>query len=285
MALANSLWLQDGIGLNEEYRNYITRRFESEVAEVDLQAPETVVRINEWVNRATHRTIPKILDEINPEAIMIAISAIWFRGRWAEPFEREGTYERRFHPTHGASVIRKFMWRRGSFSYAENGTFQAVRLMYAGKRFEMDVFLPKKGLANLIEQLDHSNWLDWLHSLSWRPGVVELPRFQVRYSTNLKDALKALGIGSMFEAGRADFSGMGHQGVWTHEVIHRSFVDVDEEGTEAAAVTASKTVFGGEDSPVKARPFHMVVDRPFCFVIWDNFSGTILFMGAVTEIE
>ncbi len=280
--LANSLWLQQGITLRREYEQTVKLQFEAWVEVLDLQTEEALRRINEWAGQATSGKIPNVLSEIDPATVQIAASAIWFKGSWLDPFGKKDTCEQTFHAEPGP-VLVPFMRQGSHFRYAENEHFQAVALPYEGWRFAMYVFLPKRSLLDLIAQASMANWARWYSSFASRPGTLELPRFTMSCSANLNKSLKALGVSRMFQP-NADFSGMGDTPTWVSKITHKSFIEVNEEGTEAAAITIVDSVFGKDIEITPPEPFRMVVDRPFLYAIVDSYTGGILFIGAVNEI-
>jgi serpin B len=175
------------------------------------------------------------------------------------------------------------MNRSGSFRYAEDPGLQAVRLPYGGGRLAMYVFLPRNadGLAGLFESLDERSLGEWAGKLRSRDGDVTIPRFKIAYECGLAPALKAMGMKSAFDPGTADFSGMSGQELFISEVKHKAVVDVTEEGTEAAAVTSIEMKAASVEAPMDR--FSFVADHPFFFVIRDDATGAILFMGTLYD--
>jgi serpin B len=175
------------------------------------------------------------------------------------------------------------MTREDKFQYFENSDFQAIDLPYGDGDFSMIVFLPRlnKDMDSLIAEFSQENWNGWINSFSEREGTLELPRFTLKYELKLNDVLKALGMAIAFQPFAADFSNMykGPQDLYISEVKHKTFVEVNEEGTEAAAVTSVGVAMTSVDPTV----FWMRVDRPFVFAIRENKSRTLLFMGKIVE--
>lgn len=187
-----------------------------------------------------------------------------------------------FYLTSGTQKQHPMMSQKGKYKYYENEQFQAASLPY-GKdgKFSFYVFLPKKNsnLKSFYENLNAENWEKWISQFSLREGLIRLPRFKMDYEITLNTALEALGIGEAF-TNQADFSQMG-QNFQISEVKHKTFVEVNEEGTEAAATTSVGVT--AVSATVNQQPFQMIVDRPFFCTIRDNQTGSILFMGAILD--
>jgi serpin B len=178
------------------------------------------------------------------------------------------------------------MHQSGEFSYKENDLYQAVSLPYGKGRMSMYVFLPAEGskLDDFYRGLSSDAWNEWVTGFQRREGSLAVPRFTLEYAVRLKGILIALGMGKAFSPTEADFSAMctvHEQNVYIDDVLHKTFIEVNEEGTEAAAVTAVKMKLTAVAE--KPEPFQMIVDRPFFVVIRDNETGLVLFMGSIVE--
>ena len=171
------------------------------------------------------------------------------------------------------------MNQQGTYDYLENDLFQAVSLPYGDERFSFYVFLPKKNLQEFQQNLNVKQWQEWTTQFASRPGKIQIPKFKTEYSMELRDVLQGLGMKSAFAG--ADFSQMTQTPVAISAVKHKTFIEVNEEGTEAAATTA--VVMTRTSIPRPVSPFQMVVNRPFFCVIRDNRTGMILFMGSMVE--
>ena len=207
------------------------------------------------------------------------INAIYFNGTWLIPFSEENTTERTFHLADGSDKQLPMMSRSGKFQYLRGEGFQALKLPYQKPQVGMYLFLPDpdSDLNEFLETLAAGNWETWLSQFEEGQGEVVLPRFKLEYKATLNDALTALGMGVAFGGG-ANFSEMAPGDLFIDRVVHKAVVEVNEVGTEAAAVTA---VMMAES--MAAFKFDFVVDRPFFFALRDDRTGTVLFMGAVYE--
>ncbi len=280
--IANSLWLRRGLPIRKEYQTLVERDFGGRAAELDFGDPAALKTINGWVKEKTNGMIDRILDRIPGNAALYLINAIYFKGRWQRQFDKSLTEDRDFFPPGGAARRLPFMRQDGEFQYLKGDGFQAVRLPYGEGRFAMYVFLPDKqdGLGSFLKTLDEAHWTQWLAAFSKQKGQLRLPRFKADFFQDLVPALTRLGMKRAFGGG-ADFTGMAPAGLCIDEVLHKAVVVVDEEGTEAAAVTSVGVKFTSvRPGPP---PFEMIVDHPFLMAIADGETGTVLFLGAINE--
>jgi serpin B len=274
-ALANAVWAQRGGALLPAYVELLRGTYGAPPELVDFATPEPVAaRINAWVAERTRERIKDIVnaDMFTPDTRLVLVNALWFKAAWEHPFTARVTKERPFTLASGQQVSVPFMAQTASFAYAEMDGAQAVELPYEGGRFSMVLVLPASGEpravpAGLLEALEECS-----------VGVY-LPRFRIETAYRLDDTLKAMGMSAAF--GRdADFSGMnGRKDLFVGLVAHKAFVAVDEAGTEAAAATAIVMMRGA--APAKTAEFR--ADRPFLFLIRDAKTGTILFLGRVSD--
>ena len=275
ISIANSIWSRQGVDFNPEFLERNRTFFGAEIASLDFSSPQATAIINDWVNENTNGKIEKIVERINPQTLLFLINAIYFKGSWQDEFDESMTRPGTFHLPNGSEKRVQMMRREGVYPYFRGEIFEAMSLPYGDGRMSMYIFLPNRNsnLNRFLGNLNEENWEDWISQLQDRRHELMLPRFKLEYEVRLNDTLEALGMGIAFGGG-ADFSAMGPS-LFISEVRHKTFVEVNEEGTEAAAVTA---VVG-----VKSVPSIFRVDRPFFFAIYDAETETILFMGTVTE--
>jgi len=286
LGVANGLWAQRDYAFKEEFKSLVKTNYGAELRELDFAAAAEEARgiINKWVEKQTQG---KIVDVIGPHGItpltkLVLANAIYFRGRWADPFREQATEDAAFRVTPKQEVTVPMMRREKEFQYLETGSFQALRLVYKGGNLSMVVFLPRKvdGLREFEKSLTTDKLAGWLTKLDWREVRVFLPRFRVTSAFTLNEVLSAMGMQQAFDAKAADFSGMtGGKDLFISLVIHKAFVDVDEKGTEAAAATPAmaKPTAAPEQPPV------FRADHPFLFAICETRSGTLLFLGRLTD--
>jgi serpin B len=285
LTIANSLWPHKKYGLLPDYRELCEKRCGATIVPLDYAtAPEDSCKtINNWVE---HKTNGKITSAIQPDAVgaltrLVLVNVIYFKGTWAKQFEHTATRNEPFHIAATKTVEVPMMHGGWHFRYAENGELQMLDLPYRGDDFSMIVLLPRKrdGLADLEAKLTIPNLTAWIANLRERSVEVVFPKFKITAQFGLGDKLAALGMTDAF-TDKADFSGMdGQRDLYLNHVIHRTFVNVDEEGTEATALNIIWIVAGIETAP----PPVFRADHPFLFLIRDNHSGSILFLGRVTD--
>jgi serpin B len=219
----------------------------------------------------------------------VLLNAVYFHGQWRTTFDSARTKSRPFVTRDGSVVSRLRMANHMRLPYMRDSGFQALRLPYRGGRLAMYVFLPDsgRGLSAFTAKLDSAHWVRWMHEFQDVGYVdVELPKFRLEYGASLVDPLKALGMGVAFDSVHADFGRMlpraflRDSNAFISDVLQKTFVDVNEQGTEAAAatsVTGALTVLAVE------QPIRFIVDRPFCVAIRDDRTGLILFLGQITD--
>lgn len=283
LAIANSLWANQGIPFKPEFLQSNRQFYKAKVTELDFARQDAPRIINNWVRENTRGKIDQIIQRIQPDDVLFLINAIYFKGNWSEEFDKSQTTNRPFYLANGTSKQHPMMAQSGKYQYYENDTFQAISLPYGDGRLSFYVFLPSQStnLDTFQQQLTPENWQQWSNQFRMRHGAIQLPRFKFDYEIQLNNALKALGMESVFDDARANFSNMTSQPVVIDEVKHKTFVEVNEEGTEAAAATSIAIAPTSLSMP--ETPFQMIVNRPFFCAIRDNQTGIILFMGSIRE--
>jgi serpin B len=283
--LANAIWYKEEFHLKPAFVSDNENFFSAKLAGVDFGKPESAQTINDWADTSTHGKIKQVVRwPFDPSTRLILANAIYFKGRWDRPFDKQSTKDHSFNVLPGGTPKQvPTMWQHGHFNYQQGDGFQAVRLPYAGGHLQMYLFLPdiNSSPAKLLADWNADTWRDKiLPKFQDKAGTLAFPRFKLDYDVVLNDPLKALGMRQAFDNG-ADFSAMADEPLFVSEVKQKSFVEVNEEGTEAAAVTTvtmrATAVFRPE------KPFEMIVDRPFLFVIGDDSTKSVLFMGVVHD--
>ncbi len=280
--IANSLWYREGLPVEEEYVRLAERFFGAAVRGLDFSSPEAPGVINSWVSENTNGKIEEIIQSIRSELVLFLINAIYFKGTWTVEFDEDMTRDEPFHTTAGDTVSCRMMGQKGEFPYHESDLLQAIELPYGAGEFSMVVLLPGSGAGtdSLISWLDAEGLAVVVDSLTVREGRLALPKFKLEYDITLNDVLKDLGMSVAFDPRAADFTGILSRGqLYIDEVKHKTFVEVNEQGTEAAAATS----VGIAITSVRPEGFTMRVDRPFLFFIRDTGSGAILFAGRITN--
>lgn len=279
--IANSIWYRNTYNFEEDFFNICKEYFISEVQGLNFDDPNSKNIINEWVNTKTNGKIKEIVERIDPISAMFLINAIYFKGTWKYKFDEKKTKDDLFTLPNGSKVNCKMMNQESDFEYLANTDFQAVELPYGEGGYRMTIILPNpdKEIEQLISELTGDKLNQLFLSFSKQGGVLEMPRFKLEYKINLNDVLKALGMGVAFSM-EANFTKMDKKNMlFIREVLHKTFVEVNEEGTEAAAATSVEMGF----KSAEPKGIFMRVDRPFIFLIRENISNTILFIGKIVE--
>ena len=282
MEIANSIWYKKGFEVEDEFIKTNKEHFYAEIRSLDFSSPDAVNTINQWVSDNTHELIEDIIDAIPPAAVMYLINAIYFKGTWTYEFDPEKTNLEIFFKETGATFESSAMHQETNLNYYQNSLFELVELPYGDKKFSMLVFLPsaENDCFDILAEMDNDNWNDWTNNFNETNVYLQLPKFKFETFKLLNDPLSSLGMGIAF-SDAADFTRINPAGnLFISRVLHKTFIDVNEEGTEAAAVTAVEielTSAGGSGLT------HFIADKPFLFVIRENSTGSILFMGRLSQ--
>ncbi len=282
--MANSIWYKNSLNVQEKFIKDNRTYFDAEVTAMDFGDAGSVEQINRWVADKTHDKIRSIVERIDPDLVMLLINAIYFKGTWTYEFNKEDTRDEVFIRADGKTAPCRMMMQSGDFNYQYTDRYQAVDLPYGEGDFSMTILLPPDGtdIDEFIRTLDQEVLRSITESFLIRSGTVEIPKFKLELKYSLNETLKALGMEPAFIPGAADFSGIdsisGKQ-LFISSVNHKTFVQVDEEGTEAAAVTS----VGISITSVGEGGFNFRADRPFVFFIRENRSQTVLFIGKVVN--
>jgi serpin B len=286
LAVANGLWLQQGLPLESEFERTISKLYQAPITPLDFHANAEQARqeINSWTAQHTNGRIAELLAprSIDAATRLVLTSAIYFYGKWSSPFDPSGTRAEPFQLGGGRTVDAKFMHQKADFLYGETPSAQILEMKYAGTPVAFDILLPKTndGLAELERSIKPDALSAWLGALTSRKVDAAIPKFRAESAFSLRDMLSRMGMADAF--GRtADFSGIdGRRDLFVGDVVHKAFVEVSEEGTEAAAATGvtvhSMAMRRQEQTTFRA-------DHPFAFFIRDTTSGVILFEGRISQ--
>ncbi|MBD2742138.1 serpin family protein [Coleofasciculus sp. FACHB-1120] len=282
LTIANSLWAKKGVSFNPEFLQKNRQFYQAKIAGLDFTNPSAPSDINNWVKQNTGGKIKSIINEIPSDQVLFLINALYFKGTWTKKFDQKQTTTEPFYLADGTQKQHPMMSQRDKYKYYENDQFQAVSLPYGKGKLSLYIFLPKENfkLTNFYQQLNTENWEQWMTQFKKKPGFIQMPRFKMDYDIELNDALTALGMEVAFDS-KANFTQMSSIPLQLNQVKHKTFVEVNEAGTEAAAVTAVGVVT--TSAPMAEEPFEMIVNRPFFACIRDNQTGTVLFMGSIVE--
>jgi serpin B len=281
LLVANSVWVDQGFPVRPEFLASARDFFSAEARTLDLQA-EGLAAINGWVKDKTRNRIPTLLERINSDEIAFLVNAIYFKGKWRLPFDPKRTTPQPFASAAGGSHDVPMMSMEEPIRYAARDGYAAADLLYGNGAFAMTVILPDAGAtpARVLATLTPESWRELDTAFRESKIILVLPRFRMEYRRSLVEDLKALGMGIAFDQAQADFSGIANvapERLYLTQVLQKAFVEVNEEGTEAAAANAVGV-------GVTSMPPSFIVNRPFLFVIRERLSGTILFLGQVNEL-
>ena len=281
LSVANALWGQKGYAWLPDFLNLLRTNYGSGLAAVDFGVSTEIARktINDWVEKETRQKIKDLIPPgvLDPMTRLVLTNAIYFKGDWVFVFKKSETKDGDFFAEGDKKVSVPLMHLTEHFGYLDGDGFQALEMPYKGGALSMVILLPNKkdGLAAFEKTLSAEKVAEWLAKFARQEVHVTVPKFTTTAQFMLADTLKSMGMTDAFDGGKADFSGMdGKRDLFISHVIHKAFVDVNEEGTVAAAATAIIGTFGGGPPSFRA-------DHPFVFLIRDTRSGCILFVGRV----
>ena len=280
LEIAQSIWyrqnfevIPDFIAVNQEYYN-------AEVRELDFGSPNALKTINGWIEDKTHGRIKDMIKRIEPDHVMFLVNAVYFYGEWQRKFEKKETYKGNFTKADGKTVEVDMMSKTDSAMYLSNDLFSAIQLPYGHGNFNMTVMVPNENntCEQIVNELNAENWSKWTAEYSMIYNLnIALPKFKSEYEVKLNDVLAAMGMEVAFTAS-ADFSGITPNGdIYIDYVQHNTFIEVDENGTEAAAATVVAM------REYVAMPNYFKADKPFIYAISEKETGAILFIGKMAN--
>jgi serine protease inhibitor len=290
LSVADSLWADSRrVTLRPDYVKQMQTWYAAEIADLDFSNPGSAARINSWASRETHDRIPKVIDRIDPADLALLLNAVYFKGQWAQKFDKAKTQQRDFTLAGGSVKQVPRMTQSGRFDYFETQQMQAIRLSFGEADLVMEVLLPAQSssLDALEAALTPGHWAGWQQQYARRPGTIELPRFELKSNYRLNGPLQTLGMTHAFHPEDAQLTGMFSPvpgqtpRFFISSVLQSTYWKVDEEGSEAAAVTTTGIRAAAVARP--EQPFQMIVDRPFFCAIQDQRSGALLFVGAIYD--
>lgn len=287
--IANSLWGQSGYPFKQSYFDLLAQSYGAGLQVVDFSDNSEQARgqINDWVSEATEGKIKDLIPPggVNNLTRLVIANAIYFNATWLNQFSKQETRPDGFYLSDGSKITTQMMQIKENFDYVRNAEIQLVDIPYLNDRYSMVLVMPiEKDLSALVTELNNNQIDSWLEDVSRSEVILRIPKFKFESSFSVNQALQALGMESAFSPTNADFSGMYQadgERLFISEVIHKAFVDVDEEGTEAAAATA--IIMRASIAQPDNEPLLLEFNHPFLFLIRDRQSGLILFVGKVTN--
>lgn len=281
--IANSIWLEKTFSYKTAFVETNKRFYQAEVRTLDFKDSQSLGIMNGWCDEKTNHKITKILDEISPDAVMFLMNALYFKGQWAHPFKESLTQEAPFYASDGTSKNVEMMAQTKEFRYTAQEHFDMVDLPYGNGAYSMQILLPHSGIPvdKIVNELNVTDYQKWIESLHYENIYLKLPKFKLEYDRTLNNDLMALGMKTAFDRLKADFGLLTDEQVYISFVKQKTYIDVNEEGTEAAAVT----VVGIEKTTaMPSQPVSFVADHPFVLFIRENSTNAILFMGKMVSL-
>jgi serine protease inhibitor len=280
LSIANSIWYRNGFNVEQDFISTNQNYFNSQVSSLDFSTPGAVNTINSWVSGNTNNLIPTIIDQIPNDMVMYLINAVYFKGQWKYKFDSGETEDKPFYLTDGTNITAPAMLSDITVPAYVADNFTMIELPYGQGNFSMSILLPDTdaSLDDLVIELTQEKWNSWKQFLAETEVAVQLPKFKFSYNEEkMKEILTSMGMGIAFDDSKADFTRINRAGgLYISEVKHKTFIETNEEGTEAAAVTSVGIALTSVPAILE-----FVVNRPFIFLINEKSSGTILFVGAV----
>jgi serpin B len=284
MSVANTLWMQSGFQIEKDFLDASEKYFGSTVRQVNFSAaPDSArVAVNTLIEQQTRTKIKDLLPpgSVNPLTRLVLANAVYFKDSWATAFDPEKTKDREFFLSPKKSITAKFMeLHRVDFPFYENNLVTVLELPYRNPRFSMLILLPKGDMGVFENSLTSEAYTSW-NFTSGRFKSIQIPRFKIDHEVEPAEILKRFGMTQAFQEGQADFSGISkEQRLFISGIFHKAFIEVNEEGTEAAAATA--VVVQAESEPARQPDF--IANKPFMFILRDRISNCILFIGKVKD--
>ena len=281
--IANYIALNKEFKLKKKFASTIADSYQGAVESLDFTNPESTKRINGWCSEHTNNMIPTIIDQVEPSAVAYILNAIYFNGTWTDKFDKNNTKKEQFNGYTRDIMYVDMMHRNAKYYYTSNDVYSAVTLPYGSGAYSMTVILPNEGkfITDLTKTLNADTIASLRRNMEECLVDLKLPRFTTEMKLPLKGIVAKLGAPSMFDATRANFSSFANGNVYVSEMLQKAKIEVSEEGTKAAAVTMGMVKLTSM-RPQEPRRVDFHCDRPFVYMIQDNYTGAILFMGQFT---
>lgn len=281
LTISNSIWYDHVFNVNKHFLRTNKTYFDSYAYKQDFRAPDTPEIINNWVKQVTQGKIDKMVEEIGPNVVMMLFSSIYFDAKWEKPFSKASTSQGEFNVSDNLKVDADFMYKRDYTEAFENDKEQVVMLPYNDGRFAFMAILPNENinLREYIKTLNKESIAQRMNSLQTADVTLGLPKFEIEFGKSIKDELKALGIAEAFDKNKANFTGMGSASgnLYLSEVAQKTYIRVDEEGTQAASVVKVEV----SDESSGSLGLFMNFNRPFVYMIVDTTTNLPIFMGVL----
>jgi len=277
MEIANSVWVEEKLRVKQSFIDALKEYFDAEVHDFSVSDPDIVDVINKWIEDHTHGKIKDMINELPADVAMLLINAIYFNGKWKYEFDEANTNDMPFYPEGGSQVDVPMMNQEITAKINAAEEFILLELPYGQGNYVMDVILPDNGYttSDIIPLLNSDDWNTWIEDMYNEDIDLYMPRFKYEFKTELKGVLTAMGMGLAFTPSAADFSNIAEQDLFISKVLHQTFIETNEEGTEAAAATVVIIEF----TSIPSGPIEVRLDKPFIYIIRETSTNSIVFMG------
>lgn len=281
LSMANAVWYRKGMEVAPEFEAVARDKYGAQVEEAAFGDPKAVAAINRWVSKETRERIPQLLERTDPSDAMILVNALYFKGEWQKPFQAAATHEQPFHLAGGGTKLVPFMHQEDAFGYLRAEGITGVRLPYGEGGLALYAFMPDDW-EGFVEGLTPERYRELIDGMSEERVRLAIPKVKLEYHAELADPLSALGMRRAFTPGEADLSGLfvGGEEYYISRVVQKTYLEINEKGTEAAAATA---VVVAEGAASIEQPPAVVLDHPFLVAVRDDRTGVTLFMGTILE--
>ena len=281
--IANSIWYDENFSVLQSFKDINQEYYDAEIEALDFASSQAPDIINNWVSDATNGKIEEIVNEVDPSTVMFLINAIYFLGDWKYEFDLSETQDRNFYLNNNEPIQVPSMKMEATLKYFSSGNAQVVELPYGRGNFVMDVIIPtsEHTTDDIIQSLSSDTWIEWTNGFYETAVLFSMPKFEFEYEKELKEILQSLGMIDLFYPSTADLSNIGGiGGLFVSKVKHKTYIKVDEVGTEAAAVTSVEVMNTsvGADTPIVVH-----ANKPFVFLIREVSTGAILFSGVIAN--
>lgn len=281
ISIANSVWVEKNFTVKKSFTDILTNYYDAESRSFDINDASAPDKINIWIEDKTNGLIKEMIDKLEDNTVMLLINAIYFKGKWKSPFDKSKTVEMPFYKYGGNQVDVPTMKQKSDFRVYEGNGFVVAEFPYGQGNFVMDIIIPNDqgGFNSTLAMVSDENYTSWINQMSNRETDLSFPRFKYGFKKKLKDILSDMGMGIAF-SDDADFSNINDMyDLLINDVAHQSFIETNEEGTEAAAATVVE--IGVTSMP--PAPLVLKLDHPFIYIIREITTNTIIFMGRVAD--
>lgn len=280
ISIANSVWIEKNFVVKKPFTDILTKYYNADYKSFNISDPLVPKQVNSWIEDKTNGLIKNMIDQLDPNTVMLLANAIYFKGKWSSQFDKEKTVQGSFYKPAGTTIQVPMMKQTNDFKIYDGEGFTLAEFPYGQGNFVMDVIVPddKNGIKSTLSLINSNSYKLWISQMSERKTELSFPRFKYGYKKELTNILSDMGMGIAF-TDKADFSNISDVATLISFVLHQAFIETNEEGTEAAAAT----IVGIGVTSMPAGPFVLNIDHSFLYIIRETTTNSILFMGKVAD--